>query len=253
MSKKRQADDDDAIAVRALAARYPAGFELDRHDHPWAQLLYASNGVMVVETHAGTWAVPPQRAVWIPPRVEHRVAMNGDVAMRTLYFAEHLDAPLSETCVVNVSPLLRELLVHCARLGRLDLRVPHEARLAGLVFDLLAAVKTVPLDLPMPRDERALRIARVLREKPAAGDASLRTLARRTGASTRTLERIFIAETGLTLGRWRQQARLLRAVTLLAAKTPVTDVAFEVGYASPSAFIAMFRAALGTTPSKLFE
>jgi AraC-like DNA-binding protein len=114
-------------------------------------------------------------------------------------------------------------------------------------------VKTVPLDLPMPRDERALRIARVLREKPAAGDASLRTLARRTGASTRTLERIFIAETGLTLGRWRQQARLLRAVTLLAAKTPVTDVAFEVGYASPSAFIAMFRAVLGTTPSKLFE
>lgn len=248
MSKKRH--DDDGFPVRALAARYPAGFELERHSHPWSQLLYASEGVMVVETRFGTWAVPPQRAVWIPSGVEHRVVMNGDVAMRTLYFAEHLEAPLSETCVVNVSPLLRELLVHCARLGRLDLEKPHEARLAGLVFDLLAAVKTVPLDLPMPRDARALRLAKALRDAPA--DASLHALSRRAGASTRTLERIFIAETGLTLGRWRQQARLLRAVTLLASKTPVTDVAFEVGYASPSAFIAMFRAALGTTPSKLF-
>ncbi|HEY8076234.1 MAG TPA: helix-turn-helix transcriptional regulator [Labilithrix sp.] len=245
MSKKRQREPD----IRALASRYPAGFELHRHAHAWSQLLYASEGVMIVETRFGTWAVPPQRAVWIPAAVEHRVVMSGDVAMRTLYFGPRVAPPLSGTCVVNVAPLLRELVVHCARLGKLDRRIPHEARLAGLVLDLLAAVATVPLDLPMPRDARAHRVARALREDPAH---ALAPLVKRSGASMRTLERAFVAETGLTLGKWRQQARLLRAVALLAAKQPVTDVAFEVGYSTPSAFVAMFRAALGTTPSKLF-
>jgi AraC-like DNA-binding protein/quercetin dioxygenase-like cupin family protein len=250
MSKRRRDARDREPDVRALASRYPAGFTLDRHAHRWAQLLYASEGVMLVETEAGTWAVPPQRAVWIPASVEHRIVMSGDVAMRTLYFSVRVQAPLGTTCVVNVSPLLRELVVHCARLGKLDLGVAHEERLARLVLDLLAEVATVPLDLPMPRDARALRLAHPLREDPA--QASLPLLARRAGASPRTLERLFLAETGLTLAKWRQQARLLRAVALLAAKKPVTEVALEVGYASPSAFIAMFRAALGTTPSRFF-
>jgi AraC-like DNA-binding protein len=231
--------------------RYPDGFVLETHSHAWNQLLYAAEGVMRVEARSGAWVVPPHRAVWLPALVDHHIVMRGSVAMRTVYFAPHVKTQLATTAVVNVSPLLRELVVHCTSLGRLDVRVPHEARLAALLVDLLDEVRAVPLKLPMPHDTRALDVAtRVTR---APGDAStLRALAKGAGASPRTIERVFLAETGMTFGRWRQQARLLHALTLLAAGEPVTSVALDVGYVSLSAFIAMFKGSLGTTPSRFF-
>jgi hypothetical protein len=243
MSKKRQGP---KVLVRALSVRYSAGFVLASHAHDWHQLLHASEGVMVVETDHGSWVVPPHRAVWLPARVEHCVTMRGSVAMKTLYFAEEWSSPLRTTCVVSVSPLLRELLVYCAGRGKLDVRDPHDARLAGLIDDLLRDVAAVPLELPMPRDRRALRVATAIREGSKID-------VRRAGASVRTIERLFVEETGMTLGRWRQQARLLHALTLLAEGAPVTKVALDVGYATPSAFIAMFKNVLGTTPSRFFD
>jgi AraC-like DNA-binding protein len=159
--------------------------------------------------------------------------------------------PPAKIGVVEVTPLLRELLVYCASLGKLDVRIPHEARLAGLVLDLLTTSPTMPLSLPMPRDARALRVADSVRADPASA-VGTDDLSRSAGASPRTIERLFALETGMTFGRWRQQARLLSALALLAEGAPVTQVALDVGYASPSAFIAMFKSALGTTPSRFF-
>jgi AraC-like DNA-binding protein len=52
---------------------------------------------------------------------------------------------------------------------------------------------------------------------------------------------------------WRQQLRLLRGLELLAAGAPVTRVALDLGYESTSAFTAMFRRVLGTTPTAYFR
>lgn len=264
MPKKRQAPiAPDRITVRALSMRYSHGTVLGDHAHDWHQLLYASKGVMLVETDASSWVVPPHRGVWLQANVPHRVTMRGEVAMKSLYFrgdsrdphfADKGSARPATTCVVDVSPLLRELIVYCAARGKLDESNAHDARLAGLLDDLLGAVPAAPLALPMPRDRRALRIAeRVRRDTKAAAASTIPDLARSAGASLRTIERLFLAETGMTFGRWRQQARLLHALTLLAEGASVTAVALDVGYASTSAFIAMFKSSLGTTPSRLLS
>ena len=236
--------------------RYPDAFVLEGHAHPWSQLLYASSGVMHVETSAGAWVVPPHRALFLPASAEHRVVMRGEVAMRTVYFTPALDlGPLAHhgrIAVVQVRPLLRELLAHVATLGKLDVGVPKEERLAALLVDLVHEVRTLPVSLPMPNDARALRVATMVRRDPAS-EAALASLTKKAGASVRTIERLFVDETGMTFGRWRQQARLLAALSLLAERTPVTRVALEVGYASPSAFIATFKSVFGTTPSRFFE
>ena len=244
MSNKRQRGEP---LIRTLSATYPDRFVLDAHAHSWSQLLYASRGVMVADTDGGSWVVPPHRAQWLPAETRHRVTMRGAVSMRTIYFAARAKVPLDHVCVVEIPPLLRELIIHCASLGRLDAKNAHEARLAGLLVDLVGAVPAMPLALPLPRDPRALHVARALLRDPSSDDGR-----RRSGASTRTLERLFLSETGMTLGRWRQQARLLAAITKLAEGKPVTSVALDVGYATPSAFIAMFKSALGTTPSRFF-
>jgi len=243
---------EQPFLVRGLATGYLPGTILEQHSHDWMQLVYASEGVMSVQTDDGTWVVPPDRGVWIPARVGHSIAMSGRVSMRTIYFLPQMVKALPQRCcVIEVSPLLRELTLRAVAMGPLRRDVAEHRRLVDFMLDQLRVVPALPFELPMPRDSRALRVALRIRDHP--GDrTTLATLARAAGASRRTLERVFHRETRMTLGRWRQQARLLLAVRMLASGASVTSTALEVGYDSTSAFIVAFSAVLGTTPGRYY-
>ena len=190
---------------------------------------------MWVHTAQGEWVVPPNRAVWVPAGVEHSIEMTGTVLVQTIYLAAGVSVELPERCcAVNVAPLLRELIIHIIALGTLDRSVPVKARLIAFLIDQLSALPTIPLQLPLPSDERAKRAVAWMRAHPDDSGA-LKQMAKRVSASVRTLERLFQKETGMTFGKWRQQLRLLHALRLLAAGRPVTAVGLEVGYDSPSA------------------
>jgi AraC-like DNA-binding protein len=192
--------------------------------------------------------VPPHRAVWVPAGIAHTEQMFAPVSVRNLYLAPGLAKALPRTCgTLNVSSLLRELILHVSRLGALDRRTPLHARLIGVLFDQLTAVSDVPLQLPLPRDPRALRFAALVQAAPG-GAATVAALSRKAGASRRTIERLFAQETGMTVAEWRRRLRLLHAVRLLAEGEAVTTVSLEVGYSSVSAFIAVFKSAFGSTP-----
>jgi AraC-like DNA-binding protein/mannose-6-phosphate isomerase-like protein (cupin superfamily) len=254
MPKKRQSnsDPDDGLDIRSLASGYSTGFVIDSHRHSWHQLVYAIHGVMTVNTAMSSWVVPSHRAVWVPAGVEHEIEMVGAVSLRTLYVKAALSASLpKQCCVVNVSPLLRELILRTIQIGMLDRNVPAQKRLTGVILDQLQTLRTVPLKLPMPSDARALRVVELVRANPAEAK-SLDQLARSVGASKRTIERVFQSQTEMTFGKWRQQLRMLHALRLLAAGESVTTVAFEVGYDSTSAFISAFKTALGTTPGRYY-
>ncbi|HEV8040542.1 MAG TPA: helix-turn-helix transcriptional regulator [Bryobacteraceae bacterium] len=247
MSRTRQTID---IVIRTLAATYSPGHTIPPHSHDWHQLLYASEGVMTIHTSDGSWVVPPHRAVWIPANVEHSVEMSGPVSMRTLYLLPGLaKALLKVCCSVNVPPLLRELILDTVNRQTLQRSIPSEARLIAVILDQIEALPAAPLQLPMPRDARAARVAQLLKANPAE-PGSLEQISKRAGASPRTIERLFRSETNMGFAKWRQRLRLLHALRLLAAGEPVTNVALEAGYDSPSAFISMFRRQLGTTPSR---
>jgi AraC-like DNA-binding protein/quercetin dioxygenase-like cupin family protein len=260
MPQTRQRDDGvlfDARRRRAadvvtLSWDYASGHAVPEHFHDADQLVYAETGVMTVRTARGTWVVPTRRAVWVPASVPHAIEMLGDVTMKTLYLRPRLVRGLPRRCcVLHVSPLLRELVLHACARGSLG-RAAADARLAGVLLDQLAEARSVPFQLPTPRDARARRVADALARDPADG-RPLDGLAAEAGASKRTIERAFRLETGMTFGKWRQQLRLLHATRLLATGAKVTAAALDAGYESPSAFIAMFRRAMGTTPSKYFS
>ncbi len=251
MSPTRQAvRDKDGFPVRGLAVTYRDGHRLDRHTHPWGQLVYAASGVMRVVTPDAAWLTPPTRAIWVPANTPHEIEMRGVVAMRTLYLAPAGGNPRLETCrAIEVAPLLRELILHIVRLGMLTDGDPAHERLEALLVDLLAAAETAPLALPLPADPRAKGFAQGLLDDPG-GRASLAGLARGSGASLRTLQRLFLAETGLALDAWRGRARMQQALASLGAGASVTEAALDAGYQGPSAFIAAFKRAFGTTPSR---
>lgn len=242
--------DPDGFPVRGLAVTYSDRSRLDRHTHPWAQLVYAASGVMVVSTTEASWMVPPTRAIWVPGGTPHEILMRGQVAMRTLYLAPAVADPRLAVCrAIEVAPLLRELILHIVRIGMLDADDPGHARLEEVLLDLLATGETAPLELPLPRDPRARTFAERLMAEPGV-DAPLADLARGSGASLRTLQRLFLAETGLPLETWRGRARMQQAVVSLSGGASVTTAALDAGYQSASAFIAAFKRTFGVTPAR---
>lgn len=241
---------DGSVLVRTYPVTFLHPHLLGSHRHDWDQLTYAASGVMRVETADASWIVPPHCAVWVPAGVAHAEQMHAPVSVRTLYFAPRLARALPRECrTVNIPALLRELILHVSRCGALDHRNKADANLIGVLLDQLSRAAAVPLQLPLPRDARALRFAAEVQRKPA-DRSSIAALARRAGASRRTIERLFLAETAMRVGDWRRRVRLLHAVRRLAERESVTNAASESGYASVSAFVAVFRKTFGTTPGR---
>ena len=241
----------DGYLVRSAAATHPDGKRLERHDHPWGQLAFCNTGVMQVSSDAATWLSPPTRAIWLPAGVAHEILMKGEVAYRFLYLSPALAEPLpTQPEVLEVAPLLRELILHILKLRMLHPDRPEQDRLARLLIDLIVQARRVDLMLPLPSDRRARALAEQVQAAPA-DPASLGDLARQAGASLRTLQRVFPAQTGLTLEAWRQKARLIWSITRLSGGASVTTAAFDSGYDSPSAFIAAFKRHFGMTPGRM--
>ncbi len=254
---------DESLPVSAVSADVPGGHVFEPHRHRRAQLVYAVEGVMTVETDEGLWVVPPLRAVWVPPGVAHSIRMTGRVRMRTVYFAPariaHAKTP-PRPQVVTVSPLMRELIVRIVdTVGvagvseRAESANPENLdRIADLLLDELTAAPVGPLEIPVPSDPRLRRITDALRKDPSdARDQP--SWAKLAGMSERTLARTFLEQTGLPLVRWRQQVRLLRALERLAIGESVTTVTMDLGYGSVSAFVKLFRDNFGVTPGRYFD
>jgi AraC-like DNA-binding protein len=259
MSKKRQTTllaakaPSEGVLVRSYAIRHTHPHVIAYHHHSWHQLIYATEGVLTVRTFVGDWVIPPNRAVWVPAEVEHSIEWGESVFLQTLYFHPGLKQALPTRCqAVNVSPLLRELIGHIVRKGPLDQVIAENDRLIAFLLDQINLLETIPMQLPLPQDLRAKMASQWVMAHPD-DSTTVNQLAKQSNASARTLERLFLEETGLTLGRWRQQARLFHALKLLAKGDPANKVAAKTGYASPSAFIHAFRKFFGTTPGNYFQ
>lgn len=237
-------------AIRALTIPMAPRSRFERHVHDSHQLAWASHGVLSVVADAGTWVLPPSRALWIPAGVPHETIASERSTMRTLYLdADQCPIRWEAPRPVVATRLLAALIEH---LNNADLDPEHRGRAEELTLDLLEPVEVATIQVTMPSDERALEVARALISDPA-DTRNLAAWGREVGASGRTLTRAFLADTGIPFARWRTSVRLQAALPLLAAGEPVANVAGYVGYETPSAFIAAFRRQTGVTPGAYFR
>ena len=242
-----------ASPLAGLAQDFASGELIRPHRHDVAQLIHASRGVLTVETDDGVWVIPPARGVWVPAGLTHSIAMSGAVELRTLYVSSSaVPVKGAECCVVHVQPLLQQAILRVIGFDQAYAADSPESRLVAVVLDEIRAARIAPLHLPMPVEPRARAVAdRFLSDTSMR--RTTREWARDAGASERTFERLYLREVGVSFGKWQQQARLLEALRLLANGCNVTTAALQVGFATPSAFIAMFRRTMGTTPGRYFH
>jgi AraC-like DNA-binding protein/quercetin dioxygenase-like cupin family protein len=259
---------DAARPVRAKLQHLAADTRVVPHSHPWAQLAVSATGVARLTVAQGSYIVPPSRALWIPPGVEHAVTVVEDADLLTLYLhqppgrcgpqvARALEPAWRECRVLEVSGLLRALALELdtapdgAGPPPAAEALQREARLNALLLDELRRARTVPIGVGLPADKRLRTLCESVLDDPAR-HATLDGWARACGASPRTVARLFRSELGTSFAQWRQQALLSRAMVLAARKLPMAQIAAELGYASPSAFTAMVRRSVGAPPSRFF-
>lgn len=223
-----------------------------QHEHAEAQLIYAVEGVMRVKTPHGLWVVPPSRAVWVPPFTAHSLRASTSVRLRTLYLTP-IGLSGLPTCatVVGVSPLLRELILRYTAIDGRTWDASLVDHAAALILAEIRAFEVRPISISMPNDGRLRKVCQAILDDPASARTCTEWGAV-AGASARTLERLFRKEMQISFGLWRRQVRLLEALERLAEGAPVTNVALDLGYRSPSAFTVMFVRALGQLPSEIY-
>jgi len=253
LSKELDVVEDSPQPIVSFARDLKQGDSFPFHRHQRAQLVYASSGVMNVSTKSTSYVVPPQRAVLMPAQVEHRIDTLRAVSMRSLYIKPYLiKAFPTKPCVIQITPLLKELIVTAVALGNDYQITSPQCRIMQVIIDQITVQPIISLALPLPSDPRLARITHKLIENPA-DSRTLDQWANFAGASKRTLNRLFSKETGMSFQSWRQQLRLHRGLELLAVGSSVTQVALELGYENTSAFIAMFKRCTGTTPMNYLQ
>ncbi|WP_280437442.1 AraC family transcriptional regulator [Nocardia carnea] len=222
-----------------------SGARIDAHRHDDHQIIYAGRGVLSITTDAGTWVAPGTHAIWVPAGTVHAHRAHGELELHLLGLSASINPlGLTSPTVLMVGPLLRELIIAYTRDTR---ESPERARLRAVLLDQLRSSPQQPLHLPSPTTPLLRAVCALLIDNP--GDTrTLTELGRATGASDRTLSRLFRTDLGMTFPQWRTQLRLHHALILLAENVPVTAVAHRCGWASASAFIDIFRKTFGHTP-----
>jgi AraC-like DNA-binding protein len=221
------------------------------HHHPRGQLIFAISGVLHVIAQNESWVVPPTQAVWIPPNVSHNVSFPGQVSLASLFFSADACRFLATKCqVLKVSGLLREMILKACEFGDHYTALSAQYRFMWVLIDQLATAVVSELNLPAANDHRITKIIENLIAKPRA-TRKIAELAKLVHISERTLARLFIKETGLTLGEWNNRLLIQKAVEQLHNGKSVTTIALDLGYTNPSSFIEMFKKSTGMSPGRM--
>lgn len=221
------------------------------HSHPHGELFLLHAGHLKANSETGHWLIPPLQICWIPPYALHGADTQNLVWTR-IHLAPSLCASLpAQPCVWTSSPLARAVIEKLAQqLGTYESISPAEQRLIDVLFDELAAARGAPLLLPMPKSAQ-LRAAAEKWQRCSEEMAGLDELAELANMSRRTLTRTFKQETGISVGKWRQIARLISGIDMLSEGKSVTDTAMSLGYDSVSSFVSLCHRLTGMSPKTL--
>jgi len=234
--------------VIGIGNEYAAGYRHPDHSHRRGQLLFAEYGTMLVDTRDQRWLVPPHEGVWIPRGVVHGMRMLSAVGTRSVYFTDEAARDFAPSCrVIGISALLRQLLIEAADLPTQYQPGSRSEKIMALIVDEVRAAPVRPLSLPLPRDPALAERFREFARMPSI-QRSTHDWCEALAMGRRTFTRLVRRETGLSYGQWQRRACLHAALPRLLKGESVTRIALDLGYSSPAAFTAMFKALTCKSP-----
>lgn len=227
--------------------------QVEPHQHPRGQLLWAAEGVLRVTSEEAVWIVPPSHAVWIPSGILHQVVTETAARMRNLYIDSSVPVrdDTHSCAILLLTPLMREIILRLTEEARFSSVASH-IRLGLVAIDEIQRLESAPLNLPAGQDARLRRLTGHMIRNPGE-QRPLGELAKIAGGSLRTIERLYKNETGMTFRQWRSRLRLLCAIERLGQGENSTAIAYSLGFGSASSFVAAFRLQFGSPPQDFLQ
>ncbi|WP_414441721.1 AraC family transcriptional regulator [Burkholderia sp. 22PA0106] len=244
--------DPDVEPGSAMALRIDLSTVEDEqpvHQHRKAQLVISLRGSVTCRVADALLMVLPESGVWIPGNLPHSNKASLDAQIIFLFVDQDAMSLPSHSCILSITPLVREMVIHLADQGD---RFPDDeayAQFCAVLLGQLSRASVEQLSLPLTVHPKLRPVCNALIDQP--GDRRSRAdWAREVAMSERTFDRLVMKETGLSFGRWRQQLQLIVALRDLSAGISVQRVALTLGYESTTAFIIMFKKAFGVPPGR---
>jgi len=249
ISPSDESEQDLDKPIKVVNRSIPINAIVKKHQHSWGQFIYANKGVLSVVTDIDRHIVPPEQGVWITPNISHEVTALTHVELTSFYLGQTMQSKMPKSCsVLAVNPFLKALIVEAKDTKSDYCFADTDGLLLRLLIEKLALAPKVELQLPSPHDKRLLTMLSMIQKDPA-NRYGLTEWGKILGASSRTLSRLFKAETGMPYNKWRQRLNVQIAIRKISAGESIATTASDLGYESPSAFSYMFREVTGNTPS----
>ncbi len=236
--------------IIAISTRYEKYYVLDMHSHERAQLLYGATGVIHIETPHGNWIIPPERAVWIPPNIPHKLTMFSVNTCSLYILSDTLPRESSQCEVLSISPLLRQLLLKAPHLTAPFSK--HDELIFDLILCELKIADAIQLHLPLPENKKLLALCQNFMRAPNI-HLSPEEIAKQLNLSERHFSRLFKNEVGLSFSKWRQQVCVLLSLEKIMQGQSIQHIAYDYGFKNPAAFSTLFHRILGVSPSRYFQ
>lgn len=244
-----QTQDQSPFPVTGVRMKYQQHEIVPMHQHQRCHLIYATQGILLVESSSEKWMVPPTTAVWLRPEVKHRLIMQTDVDLYGILVDYRYASSLkTKDGVIHVSPLLRELIIRLVSLGQDMTKSVHRELMSQFFLEELKQQHQLPYFLPWPFDKKLIEVCEQLSKNPAH-EWTKTEWAEWCSMSVKTFHRHFFKNTGMTFGQWHQKLRLLSTLNLLLSGFSIKEAALSSGYASHSAYTTSFKKYFGKSPS----
>lgn len=252
-NRQQEGHSDSIEPIDALltfrSAKYEGVAAYEARRQPWGKVGFAITGVMEFEVEGRKFLSPPNYATWIPANALHRCQNRQSVRFISLYIRNDLCVGLPDSsCTLVLSPLIKSIFSDFSERG---ISVPESAddvRLAHVLLDQLRKSPRKDSYLPISDDALLKFVTNALQSNP--GDRrSLNEWAALLNTTEKTLSRRFQNLLGVSFNEWRQRQKLVTSLSMLEDGRPVHEISDELGYSTPSAFIAMFKKLTGTSPT----
>lgn len=253
-SRIKQAPPHDLIRKKVFVLHEKgSAFHTSSHAQPLGRLLFAEKGVLHIRAAGKQLLVPACYCAWIPAKMEHEIwSGTNEHVIRNVYFESDFcaNAAFHTLAVFNGSRLFCEMIRHTERWHSNPDEDIYELSFATVLRQMMPdeMKKTFTVALPTSADTSFQQAIEYIHANFAAS-ITIADLLPIGNFSLRTLQRLFIRETGLSFSSYLKITRIIKAVELLSSSNMrSSEVAWEVGYSSIPTFNNTFREVTGYKP-----
>ncbi|AJH16049.1 AraC family transcriptional regulator [Myroides profundi] len=227
------------------------------HHHKKAQLVYVESGYQHLHVESCQFLLPQNHVAYIPSNMPHKTTHASEhISLHTLYFdVDDLPPFYDELYLFSIPSVLREMIMYTEKWSmNMEYEESEQTFLRAILLELPSFVQNaVPLITPVPRTNALLEVTAYI-HKHYRSTITIDELAQLSFMSIRTLERQFKKETGISIAKYIQMARIIKSIELLSeGQYTINEIALLVGYNSAQSYSNVFTKLMGQRPTEFIQ